>query len=229
MTPMIAAATGMASRVKPLISLQGLLTALALVTGIAALFLPITAIDAKPFLYIEVSVLPLLLGCLMDGDCEGLAVSVFLGAPELLLVLTVPISLGYFRWLLRGGLAPWAWRGAYALTALSVLMLLSWIGYLMFVLEADLSAKLGIAALTLVPLGVGTWVVVQNQRGGLPHTLNALIALQVVYVAVGLPPLLSSIATAEINKYIGVWFVLLTVVVYVVQMVLGSRQRRARV
>jgi hypothetical protein len=211
--------------VKRLITAQGVLTLLGLVTGVAAIFLPVGSINAKPYFYTDISV-PVLLGYLVDLGSDNL-VPLFLlvGLPDFVLLLAVPISIGYFRWLLTGGLAPWAWRSGYALAALAGLVVLS-LGSLVFLLEGvDLVTELGVAAMVLVPLGVGAWWVIRNRRGGLPHALNALVALQIVYVADA--ALLLLVFLVEDVEYLGAWFALLTGILYVAQIVLGSLRERA--
>jgi hypothetical protein len=202
----------------------------------AAVLLPVGVINDKPYVYIEFSV-PLMAALLVDRPHEAWSSLVFLlqfGIPQL--TLAVPISAGYLGWIVTGGLPHWVWRTGYVLAVLGGTAQLATLGWGLFgvfseptTLDAGLSLYLscGFAALAL-----GAWLLIRNRRRDLPHALNALIALQVVYVAGVLPPLLVSLLAHEVgfdHVHSGGHLALVTVVVYAVQMVLGSRQRRARV
>lgn len=228
---MAAATAGATPPVKRLFSVQGVLTLLGLVTGIAAIILPFAVQVPRGGL---IGILPILATLAddfgprhFDVDTFG---SVLLFAP---LLLAVPISVGYLRWLVTGGLAPWAWRTAYALAALVVAWVLPILGWWVFLDERQLSEIRNVAAAlyALVSLGVGVWLVMRNRRVSVPHTLNALIALQAVYV-VNTGMLIVIFIPQELPGFYFGWHIgalpaLLTVVVYVVQMVLGSRRKEA--
>jgi hypothetical protein len=216
---------------KRLISIQGVLTVLGLVTGIAAIILPFGIVFAYP----KVDELGILRSLAELADYFGpryFDVDMFLlvlaFAP---LLLAVPISVGYLRWLVTGGLAPWAWRTAYAVAALVGAWVLFIIGWGVFSGWFELSEIRNAAATlyALVSLGVGVWLVMRNRRLSIPHTRNALIALQAVYVVNTVMLLVIFIPQrgfpVAMGWNIGALPALLTVVVYVVQMVLGSRRK----
>jgi hypothetical protein len=230
---MMAVTTGaMVSSVKRLISVQAVLTALGLVTGIAVIFLPFGSIFLKPFVVWEIGV--------TDSLAEVAAIryesslEFFLGLlmfmpPLVPLLLAVPISAGYLRWLTTGGLAPWAWRTDYTLAVLTGAAVVSWFGWIVFLGMLSYAKQALAPICILASLGLGGWVVMRNRRAGLPHALNALIALQVVYVADALGLLVIFIPDSKLGDSIrwriGALFALLTVVVYVVQIVLGSLRK----
>ncbi len=108
---------------------------LGLWTGIAAIFLPFSVVITKVGPVSELRVL-VILAELANGS--GLTLEQFLWvAPVLPLLLPVPISAGYLRWLLTGGLAPWAWRTGYALAVLAGVALLSSFGWLAFLVFSE--------------------------------------------------------------------------------------------
>ena len=223
------------SPVKRLITPQGVLTVLGLVTGTAVIFFPvgILFVGYRGWAIGVLATVVDLANAALDGpvfDREDL-VRALQAAP---LLLAIPISAGYLRWLLAGGLAPWAWRTGYALAVLAGLSVLSWIGWSVLPdlnrFPTEEAVILGVAAFcALAALGLGVWLVMRNRRVGLSHALNALIALQVVYVAYA-PALLvlfrpRGSGMIAIGWGIGAWFALLTVVVYVAQIVLGSLRK----
>ncbi len=230
---MMAAASDTASPVKRLITPQGVLTLLGGVTGIAAILLPfaIACPIKAPVPCYELRILDA-----FTGSIGGLvqAFGRFLWAP---LLLPVPICAAYLRWLLKGRLASWVWRTGYALAVLAGVTLLAGSGvYVLSDYSGALDLELPGTLCGFVALSIGTWGVMRNRRVGVSHALNAFIALQVVYVAGALTllvPMLTAIALDRLlagEAVVPVWgalFILLTVVVYVVQMLLGSRQKGA--
>ncbi len=230
---------GTASPIKHLISVQGVLTLLGFVTGVAAIVLPFGFIVHFPGKDYDVGVLPSLAKLVRGSELE-LEYLLWLVAhtPLLLLLLGVPIAAAYLLWLLTGGLAPWAWRTGYALAVLASVTLLAGFGLLVYAEFQDdgtLQLQSVVAALCgLIALALGAWLVRRNRRAGLPHTLNALIAVQAVYVADALILLVAFIPrNIEEDKgsfsiagwRIGALFVFLTLVIYVVQMALGSLRK----
>lgn len=197
---------------KRLMTAQGVLTLLGLVTGLTGIFVPF---GVGPFLELRV-----LDAFTVPFDLDSLAV-----AP---LVFPVLICAIYLQWLIKGRLAAWVWRTGYALAVLGGVGLLLWFGFVVFQVFFDYWG-LGLALCGFTALGAGAWWVRRNRRVGIPHALSALIALQVVYVASGLVIGLLVTGSGIPDPSWGALFIFLTGVVYVVQMVLGSRQRRARV
>lgn len=210
---------------KRLITSLGVLTVLGLVTGIAAIFLPFASVYYPHD--DQIGLLPFLAE-LADG--KGLDLEQFfqalLFAP---LLLAVPISAGYVGWLITGGLAPWAWRTGYILAVLAGITLLSSFGGLGFLLDAALDVESVVFALFLLALlALAAWLVVRNLRVGLPHALNALIALQALYIGCALPLIVLFFPSGGfviIVWDIGALFALLTVMIYVAQMVLISLRK----
>jgi len=214
----------MTSSLKRLSNPQGVLTLLGLVTGVAAIFLSfgVTAdVNNTPYRIRAwiVEALP--------PDQRWFA-STFLFAP--LYFLAAPISTGYLGWLLTGRLPPWAWFAAYALAVLAVAALIS---PMLLVFGADfISLALGDVAsgvhgmLTIFcasALVLGAWLVLRNQQRGVSHSLNALIAMQVVYVVWAFSLSADVITGREgIVPEWGAWFVLLTAALYLAQMIIGS-------
>jgi len=216
---MAAAVGGRATWVRRLRVPQGVLTILGSVTGIAAICLPFALVCPKP-ICVAIGIV-----ALFFDQFETWVL--FLLAPFL---LPIAISVGYLRWLLTGELASWAWRTGYALAVLMGVAAVLGFGSLALS-EFDLFDTPTVAGTLslLVSLSLGSWLVMRNRRVDIPQALNALMALQVVYAA-GTLPLLLSLMTDEPDEVLvlGGWLALFTVVVYVVQMVLGSRRPDAR-
>jgi hypothetical protein len=231
LAPMKGAASSIASCVKPLITLQGVLTFLGLVTGIAAILLPFG------FVYPKGDDLGALLSLadLVGGGISSVK-DALRQAPFFLLLLPIPIFVVYLQWHLTGRLAAWVWRTGYTLAAVAGAVLLVWIGWFTLeifsgegTLEVQDVVEYGVFVLSgIIPLSLGAWWVMRNRRAGVPDAPNALFALQVVYVADALTLLVAFIPygntwMAGTGWEIGALFVLLTVVTYVVQILLCSR------
>jgi hypothetical protein len=240
LTPMMGAVPGTASRVKPLITFQGVLTILGLITGVAAILLPVGVAGPKGD---DIGVLAGPADLARDYQNYqryGLYLPDLLGhAAIFLLVLAVPISAGYLKLLATGRLAPWVWRTGYALAVLAAAVLLAWSGqgvFDMFARPRTINVAIDLSAYVcgFTALALGAWLVVRNRRVGVPHALNALIALQAVYVAFALAALiaLQPQVVPVVYVFIATWnigapFALLTILTYVVQMVLVSLRKGA--
>ena len=133
-------------------------------------------------------------------------------------LLTLPIAGVYLRWLSTGVLSRKAWIATYVATALMGAMTLS--VYLGVDQPPGNIHEWIVWIVPLGTLGLGTWIIVRNARARLPQPLNAAVAMQVVYVVNGLLALIGFFGDWDIGAY----FALATVVVYVTQLALASRQ-----
>ncbi len=179
---------------------QALLTVLGL-SGVAALFLPFGEF------------------CLFKCTTVVLYQSLLVDPRDILsswwatgLVLPVAISAGYVRWLLSGGLSRWQWRAGYMLALLAASSSLGVLGSW----DDELGARMFVVY-GLIAVGAG-WLVIQNARLGVPHGLNALVAMQVVCV-----PLALVVLIFLMPWHIGGYLAFVAVLVYGAQAALSVR------
>ena len=178
------------------------------VLGSTTLFLPFTY-DIAPLYAI------VLLTWNLGSDVEILLVA----SP---FVLTIPIIAASVQGLLPGRRSRPGWITAYALALAMAGVTLSVLVLVFFDrLEWDLIV---FSPLTILALGVG-WII-RNWRRGLPHALNAVIAMQVVYIANGVLCLALFI---DEGWQSGAYMTLVTVVVYLADIALVSSTRSTAV
>ena len=141
-----------------------------------------------------------------------------LGFPFL---LTLPVAGVYLRWFSTGALSRQASIAAYVVAGAMAALTLSL--YLGLDDTPDNVHDWLVWIGPLGTLGLGMWLLVRNARTHLPQALNAAITMQVVYVVNGLLALIGFFGDWDIGAY----FALATVVVYVIQLSLASRQLKA--
>lgn len=221
---MATASGGTTPPVKRLISIQGVLAALGLLSGIAAIFLSFGVVAAD--LHSQETLRDWLFRKALALDQPERSLATLLLAP--LYFLAAPISAGYLQWLLAGRLAPWAWCTAYALAVFAAARQLLWTWQVFSLLFAALFVPAALLEAMVVIfcalpfLGLGMWLVMRNRRAGVPDGLNALVALQVVYVVWAFSLLVDVIFAREGVIPWGAWFGLLTATLYLGQIFLGS-------
>jgi hypothetical protein len=137
-------------------------------------------------------------------------------------LLAIPISVASLRWLLVGTLSRIEWITAYALALALAGATLFFLG-LLLVDSSGMDGQGWVSISTfLAVLGAGAAVVSTNWRAGTSHTENAVIAMQVAYVANASFCLIAFFPFWDI----GACFALITVSLYMAQMVALHRQRR---
>ncbi len=201
---MTATTGGTESPLKRLVTPQGVLTALGL-SGVGALFLPF-----GEFCLFKCTTVVLYQSLLEEVDPRDILSSWWATG----LVLPVAISAGYVRWLLSGWLSRWQWGAGYMLALMAAS--LASLGFL-----GSWDGELGAWAFVvygLIAFGAGGWFVIQNARLGVPHGLNALVAMQVVCV-----PLAVVILLLLMPWHIGGYLAFVAVLVYGAQAALSVR------
>jgi hypothetical protein len=137
-------------------------------------------------------------------------------------VLPFFISAGYLRWLFTGRLSRWESGLGYALGLTVVGMLLLAVVQEWWELFAPSPRKF------LLGLAAGVWFVIQNLRYGAPHTLTALVAMQLAYLPFALGwfaelHVSTLIAGHTPDMGIGAYLAVLAVLVYTAQVALSVR------
>jgi hypothetical protein len=168
--------------------------------GVAAIFLPFTY-GTSP------------LSATFDGLWQ-------FGVP---LMLAILVTLGSFRWIVTGRLSRAERLSAYlaALVAAGCILLLSGMFVVSMLTGHGGSATIEWVMLAFPLLGslTGAYLLRKNLRAGVPDAVNAVAAMQVVYVTVAI---LSFAVFGTYGWQIGAYLVAVTTLVYLVQIVAVS-------
>ncbi|MDX1488231.1 MAG: hypothetical protein R3268_08530, partial [Acidiferrobacterales bacterium] len=133
-------------------------------------------------------------------------------------LLPFAISAGYLRWLLTGRLSRGEGRIGYALALLAA-------GPLVLVELVDWwdSGNHGqIVVYSFIAFGAGAAFVIQNLRTATPSVLNALTAMQVVYLPIA--PFWILLAWSGGRAQAGAYLAIVTVLAYGVQIVMAAKR-----
>ncbi|MFQ5757813.1 MAG: hypothetical protein ACE5H7_17185 [Acidiferrobacterales bacterium] len=186
------------------------------VLGITTLFLPFTH-DVAPLQAIVLITWDWYL-----GHFDDTALLILLVASPF--VLTIPIIAASVQGLLPGRRSRPAWLTAYALALAMAGVTLSVLALSEFYDNLWEEYFIVFSPLTVLALGIG-WII-RNWRRGLAHTLNAVIAMQVVYIANGA---LCLALFFDEGWESGAYMTLVTVVLYLAAIALVSSTRSTAV
>jgi hypothetical protein len=195
--------------------------------GVAAIFLPfagqespLSVVSRLPFLWPD------------PNDFFNLNELWPQGVPFLLAIL---VTLGSIRWFISGRLSRAERLVAYLAAVIAASCILSLYVPLAFSLftghgEADTEAPgfLGwfVFGFPLLGFAVGAYLLWRNSRTGVPATANAVAAMQVVYVVVAVFCL---VAYYSLGWQVGAYFVAVTTLVYLIQIVAVSFAAKSQV